>query len=317
MLNTPVLFLVFNRLDTTKQVFAKIREIQPKQLFIGADGARAGKEGEAEKVQAVRQYVLNSIDWDCEVKTLFREENLGCGKGVSEAITWFFDNVEQGIILEDDCLPDLSFFTFCEELLDYYKDNEQIMHISGNNFQFGKSRTNNSYYFSKYTHNWGWATWKRAWKYMDFEMTTYQYFLNNLVKYKYLFYSKKEKKYWINEFSNANKHISHVWDLQWMYSVWKNKGVGIIPNVNLVTNIGVNLEATHTFESNHINSIVGVSLSFPIKHPEHIKQIKEADLYVFEKCYTYKTSFLTRITLKLKKILKHVYTKKNYKKNIF
>ena len=144
MLNTPILFLVFNRPDTTQRVFAQIRKIQPKQLFIAADGARKGKEGEQERVAQVRKLILEGIDWDCEVKTLFRDENLGCGKAVSEGITWFFKNVEQGIILEDDTLPDLSFFPFCEELLERYKDDERVAMISGY-CKFGKYKSPYSY----------------------------------------------------------------------------------------------------------------------------------------------------------------------------
>ena len=117
-LNTAVLFLVFNRLDTSKQVFQAISQAKPPRLYVAADGARVSKEGESEKVQAVRDYIMQNIDWKCEVKTLFRDENLGCKYAVSGAITWFFQNEEQGIILEDDCLPNQSFFWFCEELLE-------------------------------------------------------------------------------------------------------------------------------------------------------------------------------------------------------
>ncbi len=304
MLNTPVLFLVFSRLDTTKQVFAKIREIQPKQLFIGADGARAGKEGEAEKVAAVREYILANIDWDCEVKTLFREQNLGCGVAPAEAITWFFENVEQGIILEDDCLPDLSFFTFCEELLNYYKDDEKIMHITGNNFQFGKKRGHESYYFSKYTHNWGWATWRRAWKHMDFDMATYPIFLAELEKYDYLFTSEKEKKYWLNEFSKGNINKNHVWDLQWLYSVWKNDGVTICPNHNLVSNIGFGIDATHTMQSNNLCNILVKALVFPLIHQKNKIINKKADNFVFEKSYLQQLTFYSKIKNKIKALFK-------------
>jgi len=158
-LKTPVLFLIFKRLDTTKQVFEQIKKAKPPRLYIAADGPRDYVEGEAEKVKAAREYVLSNIDWNCEVKTLFREKNLGCGKAVSEAITWFFENEEQGIILEDDTVPSQSFFWFCEELLNRYKDEKKVWHIGGTNFQDGIIRGNGDYYFSALNHIWGWASW--------------------------------------------------------------------------------------------------------------------------------------------------------------
>lgn len=169
MLSTPVLLIIFKRPDTTRQVLQAIRQVKPRQLFVAADGPRPDHPDEAEKCHQTRA-VIEEVDWKCEVQTLFQQRNLGCGPGPVTgpvtAITWFFHNVEQGIILEDDCLPDLSFFRFCEELLDRYRYTEQIMHISGNNFLYGRKRGSASYYFSKYTHVWGWATWRRAWKYL-------------------------------------------------------------------------------------------------------------------------------------------------------
>ena len=146
MFNTPILFVIFNRLDTTFKVFEKIREIKPKKLYIAADGPRKQIEGENEKCAKVRS-IETLVDWDCEVKTLFQSENLSCGPAVSTAISWFFNNEEQGIILEDDCLPNTSFFHFCEEMLNYYKENETIMHIGGTNFQDGRMYGKADYYF--------------------------------------------------------------------------------------------------------------------------------------------------------------------------
>ena len=145
-LKTAVLFLIFNRPDTTKQVFEAIRKSKPPRLYVAADGPRTDKSGEAEKVEQVRRIAMQ-VDWNCEVKTLFREENLGCGKAVSSAITWFFKNEEEGIILEDDCLPNQSFFWFCEELLERYRDDMRIMAVSGDNFQKGLARNEFIYYF--------------------------------------------------------------------------------------------------------------------------------------------------------------------------
>ena len=165
-LKTPILFLVFNRLETTKQVFDVIRLGKPERLYIAADGPRLERVGEAEKVQSVQDYVLSNIDWDCEVKTLIREQNLGCRKAVSNAIDWFFEHEEAGIILEDDTVPDPSFFQFCQELLEYYWEDERVMSIVAPNIQ-GALNLEQSYLFSRYSLFWGWATWRRAWqKYM-------------------------------------------------------------------------------------------------------------------------------------------------------
>ena len=186
-MKTPVLFLVFNRPDTTKQVFEAIRQAQPPRLYIASDGHRSDREGEWEKVKTVRDYVVNNIDWDCEVKTLFREKNLGCRIAVSTAISWFFENEEQGIILEDDCFPDQSFFPFCEELLWKYQDDKRIMMITGTNSLGTWKSELQSYHFSIYGSIWGWATWKRAWnlyfkKYFHFKKNI-RFYTSCLLRY--------------------------------------------------------------------------------------------------------------------------------------
>ena len=160
---TAVLFLVFNRPDTTLKIFNAIRDLKPSRLYLASDGPRKNIDGEKEKVDIVRK-IVTAVDWDCDVKTLFREKNLGCGVGVSEAITWFFQNEKEGIILEDDDLPHPDFFIFCESMLDRYRNNHEILTISGNNFQNGNIRGEASYYFSKYFHSWGWASWRRSWE---------------------------------------------------------------------------------------------------------------------------------------------------------
>ena len=160
MFNTPILFIIFNRPDTAKKVFKKIQKIEPKQLFIAADGPRKNKPEDVELCKQTRE-ILNGINWDCELITLLREENVGCKKGPADAISWFFEHVEEGIILEDDCLPSDSFFPFCEELLEKYRYDTRIMHIGGS-IQLPDYENPDSYYFSRLSHVWGWATWKRA-----------------------------------------------------------------------------------------------------------------------------------------------------------
>jgi hypothetical protein len=170
--NVPVLLIIFNRLDTTRKVLNSLKEVKPKFLFIAADGPRLNIIGESERCEKVRNWVLENVDWDCEVKTLFRKHNLGCGYGPANAISWFFDNVKEGIILEDDCVPDTTFFEYCSILLEKYRDDNRISIISGTNIDKQKyfSPKSESYFFSVFPLTWGWATWKRNWDNFDFQI---------------------------------------------------------------------------------------------------------------------------------------------------
>jgi len=297
-LNTAVLFLVFNRLDTTKQVFEAIRQAKPPRLYIAADGARETKEGEAEKVKAVREYVMSHIDWECEAKTLFREQNYGCKMAVSGAIGWFFENEEMGIILEDDCLPSQSFFWFCEELLERYKDDMRVWHIGGNNFQNGIKRGDGDYYFSKYNHIWGWASWANRWKNYDVE-------LDSIKDAKFLektFEGKNAIKYWTKLFNDMKEKKIDTWDYQYTFAMWNNDGLAILPNLNMISNIGFVADATHTFgESEHANM---PKFELTMKnHPTEIVKNKEADDYTFQTHFAPKP-FLIRVINKIKRLLK-------------
>lgn len=298
--NSPVLFLTFNRLDTTKKVFEVIKQVKPPKLYLASDGARLNKSGEKEVVESVRNFLLNNIDWQCEVKTLFREQNLGCGKAVSSAINWFFENEEMGIILEDDCLPSISFFRFCDELLIGYKDDERIMHISGDNFQDGISRGDGSYYFSQISHVWGWAAWRRAWKLYDFEMKSLNNFINYKI-YKNIWKQNKVQKYWLKQFKNVSLGKIDTWDYQWNYCLIVNNGLSILPNINLVENIGFNSEATHTSNSK-LKMPSANEIKFPLTHSQIFVPDLEADTYTFNKHY--QQSLLSKIKGKLKNILK-------------
>ncbi len=297
---SPVLFLTFNRLDTTKKVLEVIKQVKPPKLYLASDGARVNKSGEKEVVESVRNFLLNNIDWQCEVKTLFREQNLGCGKAVSSAINWFFENEEMGIILEDDCLPSISFFRFCDELLIRYKDDERIMHISGDNFQDGISRGDGSYYFSQISHVWGWAAWRRAWKLYDFEMKSLNNFINYKI-YKNIWKQNKVQKYWLKQFKNVSLGKIDTWDYQWNYCLIVNNGLSILPNINLVENIGFNSEATHTSNSK-LKMPSANEIKFPLTHPQFFVPDLEADTYTFNKHY--QQSLLSKIKGKLKNILK-------------
>mgnify|MGYP006413279843 FL=1 len=276
-LNTAVLFLVFNRLDTTKQVFEAIRQAKPPRLYVAADGARANKEGEVDKAQAVRDYIMQNIDWKCEVKTLFQEENLGCKYAVSGAITWFFENEERGIILEDDCLPSQSFFWFCEELLEKYKKDMSVGQISGDNFQNGIQRGLDDYYFSIHNHIWGWATWRNRWK-------KYDVLLNNIEEPLFLadcFSNLNERKLWESLFYKMKDSKIDTWDYQWSFCLWNENMLTAIPNKNLVKNIGFGSDATHTTIETKFSNLDSHEIMINT-HPNRVTQDYEADKYLFK-----------------------------------
>ncbi|WP_044212784.1 hypothetical protein [Flammeovirga sp. OC4] len=244
-LETPILFLIFNRPDTTSKVFSRIKEVKPKKLFIAADGPRNDKVGEEELCEKTRKLVIDNIDWDCEVQTLLREGNLGCGKAVSSAITWFFENVEEGIILEDDCYPSISFFYFCSNLLEYHRDDEKIFNICGTTFYSTKENKNQDYYFTSYTHIWGWATWKNRWAKYSYDMIGYPLEIENIVRRKKL---DREQEYYLRYIFDSvyNKSYKSTWDYQFIFSFLKSDALCIKPYKNLITNIGFGEDATHT-----------------------------------------------------------------------
>ena len=270
ILNTPVLFLVFNRPGSAQKVFEAIRYARPKQLFIAADGPRAGKAGEKEICAATRA-IATGVDWDCEVRTLFRDENLGCGPAVSSAISWFFDHVKSGIILEDDCLPNRSFFLFCEAMLKKFEKDEHVMHISGNNFQFSNIG-NECYYRTKLPHIWGWATWKRAWKNYDFRLSGF-----NEDSRSVFFDHAAIDNYWHFCFTDTKKRL-HTWDYQWVNAVFRKNGFCIAPQYNLVSNIGYTEEGTHiTDSSDYLSNLKSYEMPVP-EAPGDCDYIMAADI---------------------------------------
>lgn len=291
----PVLFLVFNRINSTIKVFKEIKKVKPEQLFISCDGPRTKKE--KKKTDAVRKYILENINWKCEVKTLFRDENLGCKYAVAGAIDWFFKNVDNGIILEDDCLPSRDFFKFCEEMLSKFKDDKRIMQISGTNIET-KSQIKESYFFSRSCNIWGWATWRRAWQMYDKKMKLWPKFKKeNLMDYFDYDLMNKLNSAKIFE-STFNKKID-TWDYQWDFACKINNAVSIVPRVNLITNIGFGENATHTGDYNSSKSLKKIKLKFPLNNS--LIFIPNLD---YEKKYSnfFKRGFVKR---KIKKLIKN------------
>jgi len=271
---TPILFLIFNRLDTTSQVFDAIRARRPKFLYVAADGPRENRVGEFERCQQTRA-LIDSVDWDCEVKTLFRDKNLGCGRAVSSAITWFFENVSEGIILEDDCVPHPDFFRYTEELLAKYRNDSQVMMISGDNFLLEKYKCEDSYYFSRYHFIWGWATWKRAWDCYSFKLDTWPE-TKLTQKFKPMF-SRSEMQYWVKIFDQTHLGKIDTWDYQWLYTMLTHGGLSICPSVNLIKNVGFCGEATHTSVIVPVSALGVAPIEFPLRHPPRIAQNVKAD----------------------------------------
>lgn len=299
-LKTPLLLLIFNRPNETKQVFAEIKKSKPEKLFLAADGPRINKAGEDTLCQECKNIVLNGIDWPCEIKTLFRNENVGCGKAVSEAITWFFTFVDEGIILEDDVLPSQSFFYFTESLLKRYRYEMDVMSISGSNLMGEWNPKVQSYFFGT-GGIWGWATWKRSWDLYDKSMkawplkSTKNIVRKNLITddwYLYYYYM----------FESAFNEELDTWDAQWLYTILINNGKSINPSVNLTKNIGFNTLGTHTISENvAIRNLQTYDFKFPLKHPTD----KLIDRIFFRDLFN-KISQKTHSKIKLKDCIKGI-----------
>jgi hypothetical protein len=249
--DTPVLLIIFNRPENTRRVFEAIRKITPLKLFISADGPRGSRNEESDLCEKTRQ-IIEEIDWPCEVFRNYSNINIGCDAHIESAVTWFFEHVDYGVVLEDDCIPNISFFIFCKTLLEKYADDTKVMHINGSNFQFGKIRGESSYYFSKYSHSWGWATWKRSWKYYDSKMSAFPAF-DQEEKINSILSTQREKNFWLKFFRKLHVGSYPFWDARWTFAIWSRGGVCVTPNVNMISNTGYGTSATHTFTKEKIH----------------------------------------------------------------
>jgi hypothetical protein len=283
-MHTPVALIIFNRPETTKRVFAEIAKAKPRKLFVIADGPRVNYPEDLKNCVAARQ-ILENIYWDCDVAKNYSKVNLGCGKRPATGISWIFEHTDRAIILEDDCVPNQSFFRFCDDLLERFSDDKRIMQISGNNFQFGNKRGPYSYFFSK--HNicaGGWATWSRAWKYHDMGLKLWKYLKDT----PWLFDITDNQvaiNYWKDKFDKAYQSGGeiHFWDYQWTFACWSQNGLSILPNDTLVTNIGFGENGTHTKNPNSSTAnLPTTEMNFPLKHPQYVTRDIEADKFFVE-----------------------------------
>ncbi len=279
MTDISIAYIVFNRPRHTRETFLAIRAARPARLFIIADGPRPGHPTDEERCSAVRE-IVSQIDWPCEVQRNYADQNLGLKKRVSSGLDWVFSQVESAIILEDDCLPHPDFFSFCQELLERYKDDDRVWTITGNNNQNGKKRSNDAYYFSKYGHCWGWATWRRAWAQYDGDIKFWLEWKQSQD------WSTKtpdpfEQAYWVDIFDRIYLKKIDSWAYPWMTCLWYHGGLTATPRVNLVTNIGVGPDSTHTLADEDQPGVPVKPLGH-ITHPSEVKQHLKADQYVFD-----------------------------------
>jgi hypothetical protein len=279
MYNIPILFIIYKNPEVTKIVFQKIREIKPSILFISADGAKSTMKDDIAEITETRE-VTEFIDWDCKVYRRYSDKNLGCKLGVSNAISWFFEHVEQGIILEYDCLPSNDFFIFCEYLLEKYKSDTRITSITGNNFDNVVSKDSflttmpieSSYYYSSLAKIWGWATWRRAWNNFDITLSKFKDFSNqNIIAS--LLRNRKNQKYWIHKIQQVyDEKNTTTWGFIWVFTHFMNESLCITPSVNLVSNIGFSEEGTHAINAGHtLSNLPVVKMGVPIVSPKEIQ----------------------------------------------
>jgi hypothetical protein len=282
-LTTPIAFIIFNRPEQTAKVFASIRAAQPRQLLVIADGPRAGVESDVAKCGATRR-VIDGVDWPCQVHRRFAEQNIGLRRNVSEGLNWVFNQTEQAIILEDDCLPDPTFFPFCEQLLERYGQDRQVAAIGGTNLDPAHTAPANgeSYYFSRFCHVWGWATWRRAWELCDHQMKEWP----ALRRTDWLCRKcegRTAQNFWRRHFDDSYADRCDglsTWDVPWLFSCWQHGMLSIVPRNKLVLNIGFGGAATHTKSQIRAEFPPTTSMQFPLRHPRHKTVNAAADRHV-------------------------------------
>jgi hypothetical protein len=273
---SPVLFIIFNRHDTALQVLAQIRKAKPARLYIVADGPRALREGEAKRCEETKAKVLAGVDWECELKTFFLDENVGPKMAISSAIDWFFENEPEGIILEHDCLPADSFFMFCDELLKKYRFDTRIWLISGSNLLKGRRWNEATYYFSQLTNGWGFATWRRSWAQYDRDLSAYteveaEQQLKKIFTDPFIIYC------WLDIFKKTKSGEIDTWDYQAGFAHFFNNCINVVPNSNLVSNIGFGEFAENTMNADSVFSKIPLEEITEIIHPKFMLPEKEAD----------------------------------------
>jgi hypothetical protein len=279
-MQTPVALLIFNRPEITRRLVAEIIKANPPKVLVFADGPRPHHPQDAELIRATKA-VISEAPWNCEVLTNYSEANLGTRYRPATGLDWVFEKVESAIFFEDDCLPHPSFFRFCDELLERYRDDERVMMISGDNFLRNHRLSSDGYFFSHYVGIWGWATWRRAWRHYDVEIRQWSSlretrFLHDLLG------NNEEAEFWRVYFDRIVSGETRTWDHQWQFACWAQHGLSITPAVNLCTNVGFGPEAQHNKEFNPKLAALAVhEMEFPLRHPATMVRSREYDDFVF------------------------------------
>lgn len=300
MQDIPVLIIVFNRAWNACKVAEALQKIRPAQLFLAGDGPRPERPGEKELCLEARKAVLDAVTWPCQVHTRFQEKNLGCGRHMTAAIDWFFENVEEGMILEDDCVPSEDFFHFTAELLERYRNTPEVLMLSGTALVTPPVPTGNAYEFISFPCCWGWATWRRAWQLMNYDMPDFPAYRRSGVIAE-SFPSRRHQKRLLELFSKVYHHAHgfDTWDFQWLYACVKNKGLCILPARNLVSNVG--WDASHT-RIDDVMEMPFEKLEFPLEHPAALERNIELENIFFDRIYA-KAPLWKRAFNKLKRVL--------------
>jgi hypothetical protein len=305
-MQTPVVFIIFNRPDCTKRVLTEIAKAKPGKLFIVADGPRSNSPSDFSLCNQARNLVSEMVNWDCEVLQNYSEKNLGCGRRVATGLSWVFENVPEAIILEDDCVPHPDFFLYCRKLLAKYRDDKRVMMISGRN-HLQEDNISCSYSFRRMMSVWGWATWSRAWEYYDYDIKFWEEIKNSDWMHDLL-----GNKYMVEFFGNIFDKTFHkafdTWDYQWLFACWLQNGFCLTPKFNLVQNIGFGPNGTHTKSTRKDVSIPQNTTIFPLKHPPYIIRNTEADIEVFFKVIYRSKKKKTLLQKKLSQLAKKLKT---------
>lgn len=303
---TPVAMIVFNRPRTTRVVFDAIAKIRPAKLLVIADGPRANRSGEEEQCAQVRE-IVRAVDWQCELLTNFADSNLGCQERVISGLDWVFSLVEEAIILEDDCVPDSSFFLFCQELLEKYRGDNRISYIAGANLVQDYVKIGDSYFFSQIGGIWGWATWRSEWQRYDRHLNDWPELKANK-KLEEIFDQPRAVAYWTRIFDLMHENRGpNTWDYQWLYTGLKNNSLTIVPRVNLVHNIGFGEHATHTTEEDARFVLPSNPMRFPLKHPSSFIPSRSLDRQRVQDMIS--TPLFQRISTRLRRVTGRLFLK--------
>ena len=302
-MRSPVLFLVFNRPEPTRRVFEAIRAARPAKLYIAADGPRVGRAEETLLCRQVRD-IASGVDWPCAVKTLFREHNLGCKLGVSSGISWFFEHEAEGIILEDDVLPIPSFFAYCDDMLERYRNDERVGMIAGCNLVSNRFQADASYLFSYYCNIWGWASWRRMWQHYDVAMTQWPLWRDGKGLAKVSGGKTFFQSHWRRILDNVHEGNINTWDYQWLFTCWRLGALSILPAFSQISNLGFGADATHMTANtpSYVTDLIVRPLEWPLIHPETVAAEWNADALIGSKVYG--INAMSRLKQQLKSIFR-------------